>query len=97
MSFSVVIKTTGGGGIWKKGEGAIQTYITVRLTCALWFFQQGAVLAAAFVHCKVRSSHIQYSFTHSHIQINIHYREPPQTLRFCWTPRNATSPQYVLK
>lgn len=56
-----------GKGFRKKGQGEIQTYSTYM--CALrFFFQQGAVLAAAFVRCKVKSPHISHILHPHHIQ-----------------------------
>lgn len=69
----------------------------------LFFFSlQGAVLAAAFVRCKVRSLHISLSCTRSHTHItstshSIQTLPPRKTHQpwLCWTQCNAASTQCV--
>lgn len=60
MSFSIVVKSKVGKGIQKKIERSKHTLQYV--LCVLYFFfLRGAVLAALFVHCKVRGPHISLS------------------------------------
>lgn len=76
MSSSVVVR------VGEKGRGEIQTYITVRIMCALlFFFLQDTVLAAAFVRCKVRSPHLSLLHSITHTTATSRSRQTPPPLK----------------
>lgn len=77
VSSSVVIKSTE-----EKGRGEIQTYNTVRIMCALLFFLQGAVLAAAFCVLQGQEpAHIALLHSFTHTTSTSHSRQTPTPLQ----------------
>lgn len=69
MSFSIVVRVKVGKGVQKeiknRSKHTLQYVLCVLYDLFFSFFLQGAVLAALFVHCKVRGSHVSLSCTHS--------------------------------
>lgn len=110
MSCSFVVRAQvggrggGGGGrdlggkkrIKEKSKHTLQYVLCVLNVFFFVFFLQGAVLAAAFVRCKVRSPHIQYlslSLVHTYyIHITFKTNTPPPHP----TPQHNTSTLVLL-
>lgn len=88
MSFSVVVRVKVGKGFRKKGSRRDPNIHYSTYMCALCFFQQGAVLAAAFVRCKVKSPHISHILHPHHIQD----KHPPTHVNLGSVGHNAMQP-----
>lgn len=81
MSCSFVVRAQVGGRDLEKKRRNPNIHYSTYYVCLTFFFSASAVLAAAFVRCKVRSPHIQYlslSLVHTYyIHITFKTNDPP--------------------